>query len=158
VTDEPARTLVIGIGNPDRGDDGVGCLVARRIMAAGLTGATVIDHHAEASLLLPHLAAARRAFIVDASVSGTEPGTIRRFDMGTGPLPAIARKLSAHGLDLAEAIELARALGQLPRECVVYTIEVGRCDAGEPLTPAVSQAAATVAASLLSELGELPFK
>lgn len=153
MADAQARTLVVGIGNPDRGDDGVGCLVARRIAAADIAGAQVIEHRAEASLLLPHLAEAGRAFLIDASVSGAPPGTIRRFDVGAGPLPGVVRKLSAHGLDLAEATELARALGQLPRDCVVYAIEAGECAPGGVMTPAVEAAAATVAERLLSEIG-----
>jgi hydrogenase maturation protease len=115
----------------------------------------VIEHRAEASSLLRHLAAAQRAFLVDASVSGVRPGTIQRFDVGAAPLPAVPRKLSAHGLDLGEAIELARVLGQLPCECVVYLIEAGQCEGGGALTPAVKEAAATVAGRLLSEIGRL---
>jgi hydrogenase maturation protease len=152
VADRPPRVLVAGIGNPDQGDDGVGCFVAKRIAAAGMADAEVIEHRAEASLLLPHLAAVRRAFLVDASVSGARPGTIRRFDVAAGPLPAMVRRLSAHGLDLAEAIELARALGQLPSQCVVYAIEAGQCEAGRALTPAVEQAVSIVAEQLLSEI------
>lgn len=150
--DGRGSTLVVGVGNPDRGDDGAGCLVARRIAVAGIAGVEVIERRAEASLLLPHLASAGRAFLVDASVSGARPGTIRRFDLGDGPLPAFPRKLSAHGLDLAEALELARALGQLPRQCVVYAIEAGQCDSGDTLTPAVAQAVDIVAGRLLSEI------
>jgi hydrogenase maturation protease len=153
VDDAPRGVLVVGIGNPDRGDDGAGCLVARRIAKAGAAGVEVIEHRAEASMLLPRLARAKRVFLVDASVSGASPGTILRFDIGSGPLPASARRPSGHGLDLAEAIELARSLGQLPPECVVFTIEVGRCDAGEALTPAVEMAVAMLAGSLLSEFG-----
>jgi hydrogenase maturation protease len=152
VADRPARTLVIGIGNTDRGDDGAGCFVARRIAAARVAGVEVIEHRAELSLILPRLAAAGRVFLVDASVSGAAPGTSRRFDAGAGPLPALPRKLSAHGLDLGEAIELARTLGQLPAECVVYAIEAGQCDTGGALTPAVERAVATVAEALLAEI------
>lgn len=153
MADAGPATLVVGIGNPDRGDDGVGCLVARRIAAAGLGGAQVIQHRAEASLLLPSLAAARRAFLVDASVSGAPPGTIRRFDAAASPLPEPGRRMTAHGLTLAEAIELARALGQLPPECVVYAIEAGGWTAGAPITPEVEEAAMTVTGRLLAEIG-----
>ena len=156
MADGEGHTLIVGIGNPDRSDDGVGCLVARRLAALGITGAQVMEHRAEASLLIPHLAAARRAFLIDASVSGAAPGAIRRFDVGAAPLPAATRKLSAHGLDLGEAIELARVLGQLPPLCVVYAIEAGHCGNNRALTPAVEQAAGRVAARLLAEIEHPP--
>ena len=35
-------TLVIGVGNPDRGDDGVGPAVASRVAALGLPGVRVV--------------------------------------------------------------------------------------------------------------------
>ena len=35
-------TLVVGVGNPDRGDDGVGPVVAARVAALGLPGVRVV--------------------------------------------------------------------------------------------------------------------
>jgi len=72
--------------------------------------------------------------------------------LGAATLPRHAFGLSTHGLGLAEAIELARALGALPPRCVVYAIEGASFEAGAPLTPAVSDAVADVALRLEAEI------
>ncbi len=77
---------------------------------------------------------------------------LRRLDAAAGALPSDLATLSSHGLGLAQAIELARALGTLPRRCLVYAIEGARFTAGAPLTPAVARTAATVARQILREL------
>jgi hydrogenase maturation protease len=152
VADPRPPTLVVGIGNPDRGDDGAGCLVARRLAAMTIPGVRVLEHRSEASSLLPHLEEVARAFLVDASVSGRQAGAIQRFDVSAHALPAIVRTTSSHGIGLGEVIELARMLGRLPGECVVYAIEAGRCEAGMPPTPEVEEAIHKVAARLMSDL------
>jgi hydrogenase maturation protease len=66
--------------------------------------------------------------------------------------------LSTHGFGLAEAIELARALGGLPPRCVVYAIEGSSFEEGAALSPPVVAAAAEVARRLCGEiiaLGEM---
>ena len=93
------------------------------------------------------------AFLVDACASGAPAGTVRRFDVAETPLPAAAFGLSSHGLGLAEAIELARALGLLPPSCVVYAIEGQSFAIGAPLSPPVATAVAAVAARLRVEIG-----
>ena len=79
--------------------------------------------------------------VVDAVRSGAAPGTVHRFDVGSGPLPAALRSsASTHLLGLAEALELARALGRLPARVTVYGIEAERFDTGAPVTPRVAAA------------------
>ena len=47
---------------------------------------------------------------------------------------------STHALGVAEAIELGRALGRLPRRLLVFGIEGGSFDAGAGLSPEVERA------------------
>ena len=63
------------------------------------------------------------AIVVDATQSGAEPGTVRRLPAHDEPLPDELRRTSTHLLGVAEAIELARALGKLPARTIVYGIE-----------------------------------
>ncbi len=126
--------------------------MARRLAETGIDGVRILEHRAEASALLPYLAGAARAFLVDASVSGHEPGTIHRFDVSEAPLPMSAQTPLSHGLGLGEAIELARALGELPGECVVFAIEAGQYEAGQALTPEVEAAIDRLTARLLADL------
>lgn len=145
------RRVVLGIGNPARGDDAVGRHVIRLLGGAAPRDVALLELDGEATALLRCLEGAAAAVIVDASHSGAAAGTIQRFDAGRAPLPQAAFGLTTHGFGLAEAIELARALGQLPQLCVVYAIEGAVFDHGAPLSPAVVQAATAVAAEIRGE-------
>jgi hydrogenase maturation protease len=148
------RIVVIGMGNPHRGDDGAGRAVARRLHGRLADGAEVFEHDGEATALMALLEGADRAIVIDACRSGAPPGTVRRLDAGAAPLPRDRFSLSTHGLGLAAAIELGRVLGQLPPSCIVYAIEVGTVAAGaEPSAP-VAAAIGTVCERVLAEVAE----
>ncbi|HMK78945.1 MAG TPA: hydrogenase maturation protease [Xanthobacteraceae bacterium] len=146
------QCLVIGIGNADRGDDAVGRVVARKLSTRRIPGVRVLEQGGEAAGLLDGLSGAQAAYLIDAARSGRLPGTISRFDAAAMELPRIAFGCSTHGLGLAEAIELARALGQLPHRCVVYAIEGRAYDIGAPLSPEVATAAEAVARMIADEM------
>jgi len=146
------RRIVIGIGNPDRGDDGVGRLVAHSLRNRLPAGVEVVEADGEATALLAHMDGVEAAYLVDACTSGAAPGTVRRFDAAAAPLPQAAFGLSTHGFGLAEAIELARALGQLPQHCVVYAIEGAGFETGAPVSDAVAEAVPRVVERLCGEI------
>ena len=153
---QPGRRLVIGIGNDDRGDDAVGRRVARGLRDRVQGDVEVLEQDGEATRLLELLAAADAAYLVDAAVSGAPPGTVTRLEPAGAALPRSLFAVSSHGLGLAEAIELARALGSLPRRLVVYAIEGADFSPGKPLSPAVAAAAVEVEGRLLRELEAAP--
>lgn len=147
-----ARRLVIGIGNPDRGDDGAGHEVIRLLTGRAPPGVKLLRHTGEATTLMGCLQRADAAYLIDASASGAAPGTVRRFDVVAGALPSGLAVVSSHGLGLAQAIEMARILGALPRRCLVYAIEGHRFSVGASLTAAVVRATAVVADQIVGEL------
>ncbi len=146
--------IVLGIGNPDRGDDGAGRVVARILGNRLHENIEVVEHDGEATSLLARLQDAEAAFLVDACSSGAPPGTIRRFDAAVEPLPQAIFGLSTHGFSVGEAVELARALGQLPPRCIVYGIEGGSFAPGAALSPPVEMAVIDLAERLRSEISE----
>ena len=148
------RTAVIGIGNPDRGDDGAGPALLRRLRGRVGEDIELIAHAGEAAALIDLLQDATRAYLIDACRSGRPPGTLRRIDAHACSLPRDGRESSTHGLGVAQALELARALTLLPRRCVVYCIEGGSYALGAPLSAPVLAAIDTLAARLLAELRE----
>jgi hydrogenase maturation protease len=151
------RRIVIGIGNPDRGDDGVGRQVARLLVGRVPDDVEVVELDGEATALLEQLETAETAYLIDAAASGSDAGTVQRFDCREGPLPEASFRVSTHGLGLGSAIELARALGQLPPRCVVYAIEVADVAAGAGITGEIRASARALAARILEELrGEDP--
>jgi hydrogenase maturation protease len=146
------RATVIGIGNPERGDDGAGRAVARLLRATMPGEFVVAELDGEAAAVLALLDGAVAAFMIDACASGTPPGTVHRFDVAAAPLPHEAFALSTHGIGVAEAVELARALGQLPPRCIVYAIEGHSFGLGEGLSAAVEPSVAEVARRIVAEL------
>jgi hydrogenase maturation protease len=119
------RTLVIGVGNPDRGDDAIGMLVARRVKEARPSAVTVVESNRDGASLMDLWESAGTVIVIDAVACDEKPGTIFRFDAGAAPIPARTLSFSSHAISLAEGIELARVLNQLPKRLIVYGI-VGR--------------------------------
>ena len=133
--------LTIGVGNGWRHDDGVGLEVARRVGG--------VAHEGECSPLIDLWDGHDDVVLIDAAVSGAEPGTMRRFDASDEPLPARTLRSSTHAFGVPEAIELARALARLPARVTVYAIEGADFSPGAGLTAAVESAAAGLAGELL---------
>jgi hypothetical protein len=75
-------TLVIGIGNPDRGDDAVGLAVAGRVRAAAPAGVTVI----ELARALHRLPARLTGFGIDDRLGPRPPEAEGRLP-GAAPFP-----------------------------------------------------------------------
>jgi hydrogenase maturation protease len=152
----PASTLIIGVGNEYRGDDAVGLAVARRAQAAsaGTLAAriTVREASGEGVALMDTWQGAGAVFVIDAVYSGGAPGTIYRFEVQTTTIPARFFHYSTHAFSVAEAIELARALGQLPPRLVLYGIEGKNFAAGVGLSPEIERAAGEVAERLLADV------
>jgi hydrogenase maturation protease len=138
---------VIGVGNALRGDDGAGPEAVRRLRARGLDA---IACAADPQALLDAWQGAERVVVVDAMQSGRPPGTVTRFDATRTPLPATGFRGSTHGLGVAEAIELGRALGRLPVSLEIVGVEGARWDHGAPLSPAVDAALDRLIESLVT--------
>ncbi len=146
-------TLVIGIGNLDRGDDGAGLEVARRMRARGPQEITVRECSGEASSLLEAFAGRSRVILVDAASGGGRPGVTHRFEAHQKPLPTSLLNTSTHSWGVAEAVELARSLGQLPPCVVVYAIEGASFRPGRHLSAVVRRAVGRVVKRLVREIG-----
>ncbi|WP_287788185.1 hydrogenase maturation protease [Acidiphilium sp.] len=149
-----ASALVIGLGNPDRGDDALGLHVARRVAALCVPGVAVMEADGDMLALLDRWAGATHVLVVDAAAPITRPGRIHRFDPLFGPLPRDLALGSTHVFGLAEAVELARTLGLLPRRMTIYAVEAGGFEFGAALSPAVEAAVGPVAGRIAAELAE----
>jgi hydrogenase maturation protease len=151
---DPERpgVLVIGVGNPDRGDDAAGLEVAARVRAAVPAGIEVRELTGEPLALIDMWARSRAVFLIDAVRSGGRPGDIYRFDAVAAPLDARFSHRGTHALGIADVIELARALECLPARLVGYGIEGGSFAAGSGLSPEAAAATRAVSARLLAEL------
>jgi hydrogenase maturation protease len=148
------RQIVLGIGNAERSDDAAGRAVARLLQGRLPDDVEIAELEGEAMELLARFEGADAAFLVDACWSGAPAGSVRRLDVNVTPLQQGLSSLSTHGFGLAEAVELARALAQLPPYCVVYAIEGATFETGAPLSPAVAAAVADVAGRVQTEIAD----
>jgi hydrogenase maturation protease len=119
------KTIILGLGNPAFGDDGVGALVARALKLELAGSGVAVEAAAVAGLdVLDILSGFERAIIIDAIQSPQgQPGSIYR--MAESQLPAFQEK-TPHQMDFLAALALGRSLGlELPREVTIFAIEAG---------------------------------
>ena len=145
-------TMVIGIGNECRSDDGVGLRVLRALREKMLAGTVLIECTNEGIDLPETWKTAQIVVLVDAVSSGAQPGTIYRLDALAQPIPTNLSFQSTHSFSIAEVIELARILGQLPDCLIVYAIEGKDFSMGTALSPEVESSIQQVVAQLTSEI------
>ena len=145
--------LVIGIGNPDRGDDAVGVHVARQVAAERLDIlALEFDDPSEA---LDAWTAEDTVVLADAISSGGRPGDIHVVDVRQQRLPAGNWSAGgSHALGLAAVVELARSLDLLPRRLVVVGVEAARFDHGAEMSEAVGAAVPAAAVRVLAMIDD----
>lgn len=136
--------VFIGIGNPYRGDDGVGAFVADKLYQEDLPNLDVLKHRGEGTDLLDLWGGYQSVMICDAVVSGVAPGTIHRFQLPEDALPAETFRCSTHVFSLVDVIKLAEALDQLPPKILIYGIEGQQFEQGESLSSVVKAAALTI--------------
>lgn len=136
-----SQIVLIGIGNEFRGDDAVGLHIARRLAKMNLPGVKVLELSGEGAALMEAWQGADTVFLFDAVSTGkNSAGTIYRLDAHVETIPADFFHYSTHRFGAAEAVELARELGQLPPRLVILGIEGENFDYGEELSPAVEKA------------------
>ncbi len=147
------RTLIIGIGNPWRSDDGAGHAVVQRLREQVPGGVDCRCLSGEASELIGAWADADQVTVVDASSSSQPPGSVRCFDGRSRNLPLLSHASSSHGFGLIEAIGLAREINRLPPVLTIIAIEGERFDHGESLSGPVADAVDRVAMELTGRYG-----
>lgn len=146
------EVLVIGVGNALRSDDAAGLYAARQIQAENLPGIAVVEASGEGARLIEACQGADTVIVIDAVQSGARAGTIYHFDARVDSLPSRFFHYSTHAFGVAEAIELARVLNELPPHLSVYGIEGQSFAAGVGLCDEVRQAAQIVAQEVTQEI------
>lgn len=146
-------TILIGIGNANRGDDAVGVLIARAARERLGDSVVVRERSGETMGLIEAWTGYGRAIVVDAMLSGADCGSIERFDAARFPLGRDSWTYSTHGMGLPEAIELSRSLGTLPETLVVFGIEGREFAPGAALSPELETALPRIVERVVAEVG-----
>lgn len=144
-TDRPVR--IIGCGNRERGDDAVGLFVADRLRESGVEA----EAYSGDPVGLMHLwDSSDDVLLVDAVRTGASLGAVYLWD-GLQPHLAGSCPTSSHGLDVVQAIELARALHRLPKQLRICGIEGREFSVGAEISTPVLQAGGAVVNAVLRE-------
>ena len=142
----------MGVGNPGRGDDAVGRVVAEELRGRNGCALEVRECSGEATALMEAWTGFDDVAVVDACLGAGPPGSLHRF--GAHELERLEtvlprRYASTHGIGVAEAVALARALGRLPSRLVIYAIEGRHFRAATPLSAEVHAAVRQLVALLV---------
>jgi hydrogenase maturation protease len=148
-----ARARVIGIGNLLLGDEGVGVHVARFLADHPRRpgDVDVVDGGTGGFGLLALMQGCGNLILVDATIDGRPPGTVRRIR------PRYSRdfppSLAAHDIGLKDLLDAFYLLGEVP-DVVLYAVSIGgiqpmRTD----LSPDVAVRVPDIAARILVDLG-----
>jgi hydrogenase maturation protease len=146
------KTLIVGLGNPILGDDGIGWRVAEEAQR-DLNGATYdfgASHQIDFDFLslggirlMEHLIGYDRAIIIDAINTGERPiGNVSNFLL-EDLVPNLQGHLSSpHDTNLPDAIEMGKLMGaQLPEKITIIAIEAQNVyDFSEELSSPVAEA------------------
>ncbi len=135
------KVILIGIGNDYRSDDGVGAFIVRHLKRELPSDIGIFEEKGEGAKLMELWKEATAIFLFDAVYSGAVPGKIYRLDTSKKTIPKGFFNYSTHAFSLAEAIELARALQQLPPIVIIYGVEGKSFESGANLSPEVETAA-----------------
>jgi hydrogenase maturation protease len=149
----PPATLVIGLGNPLRGDDGAGVRVAEALAEKPLPrGVEVANGETEGLGLVSLMAGRRRVIFVDAADVGRSPGHFVRFTPDEVKLLGDEQHLSVHAAGLRDALLLARALNILPDEVIIFGVQPAEIGWDGELSPQVEAALPGLIEAVLTEV------
>jgi hydrogenase maturation protease len=149
------RTLVIGVGNLLRTDDGVGIHVINALNDLH-PGIDTLDAAMGSVEILEAMRGYDRAVIVDAIETGAEPGTIFRVNLTRGEEPPVVTH--SHGTDLITTLRLGRQLygEEMPGEIILLAVEAeDTTTIGDEPTPRVRAAVDEVIETILALTGTI---
>jgi len=121
---QPTGTVVIGLGNPLMGDDGLGLAALALLRNHWIFDPPVVlvDGGTWGLNLLPTIEDAGRVLLLDAINVGAAPGApvlLQRADLPR----VLATKLSPHQIDLREVLALAEWRGTLPETILAMGLQ-----------------------------------
>jgi len=122
-----SHTIVIGLGNPLMGDDGLGLVALERLRTEYDLPLDVelVDGGTWGMNLLPTIEDAARVLLIDAIDIAAPAGTLVRLDRAGLPR-YLAMKISPHQVDLRDVLGLAKLRGTLPNDTIAVGLQPER--------------------------------
>jgi hydrogenase maturation protease len=142
------KVLILGIGNVLMGDEGIGVHVVNAVEKAALPrGVDCLDGGTGSFLLLEPMQSAEKVILIDATIDGSAPGTIRRMrPKYSADYPPT---LTAHDIGLKDLLDAFYLMGNAAPEVSLYAISISplqglQTDLSTDLKQAVPRAAQLV--------------
>ena len=149
------KTLVLGLGNPLLRDDGIGLHVVRELEERLADDPTVeVEEDYWGGLrLMERMIGYERVIIIDAIITGSDPGTIHMLTPDDIPTQ---RSASVHDVNLPTALEFGRVAGaRLPEGHDITLIGIEAADVqtfDESLSPPLRRSIPQVVDQVLTVL------
>ena len=124
--------LVLCVGNPLMGDDGVGVELAKRLQERDYGPLVHVEEGGTLGMtLLPLLEDADTVILVDAVKTGAAPGTL---------VTRSKEELPRHQIGMKEVLGAAQLCGTLPRAITLVGVEAAHTDFCQPMSAEVRAA------------------
>ena len=156
--DTPSRLLIIGCGNILRGDDAFGPVIIRRLWEMGLPeGVRCADGGTGGMDVAFQMRGAGKVILIDACLSGSEPGTLFKVPGEQVATPPPLTGLHSHAFRWDHALAFAKWLlkAEYPQQIDVYLAEAESLELGAPLSAAMEKAASRLLPLLQAEMQSL---
>jgi hydrogenase maturation protease len=149
------RTVVIGLGNPLMGDDGLGLVALERLRAEYAIAPEVelVDGGTWGMNLLPVIEEAGRVILIDAIDVEASPGTPVRLERARLPR-YLATKISPHQVDLRDVLGLAELRGTLPADTIALGLQPQRVAFGDALSDVIRCRVGDLVTLVVQELAD----
>ncbi len=149
---QKAACVVIGIGNPLRGDDGVGVRAIESLRGFQLDGVELLEGMTYGIDLLPYIEGRKKVIFIDAIDAGDEPGAVFRFSPHEVRQKRRVPSLSLHDFGLYDLIASAELLERCPEEIIIIAVQIKSLEAGTKLSKEVENALPHVRRLVLEEV------
>ncbi len=139
------KTLVVGLGNPILGDDGIGWQIAQTLQRIKeIPSDVTIECLAIGGIsLMEALIDYDRAILIDSIVTHqVAVGTVTCYKLGDLPNMTSGHMSSAHDTSLVDALQMGQSLGaNLPEDITIVVVESEKVyEFSEEMTPPVAAA------------------
>ncbi len=145
------HVLVLGIGNVLMGDEGIGVQVVRHLeKMLRLPNVEYLDGGTGSFLLLEPLQQAARVILIDATIDGNDPGTVRRLTPRfSSDYP---KTLTAHDIGLKDLLDAAYLTGN-GLDVILFAISIAPPGGvGMELSPEIEKRVPEIASLVVDEL------
>jgi len=153
---QEGRTLILGLGNPILGDDGVGIAIAREIREGWLADPSIdiLEAGLAGRFLLDVITGYRTVVVADAIITDEKALAGSIYSLSVDDLGKAVNPYASHALDLRTTVESGKQLGyEMPETIRVYAVEIKENTVfREGLSREVEAAVVPVARKIMQDL------